>query len=84
MVSFLCHLFCFVEMHYSEEFIYMIQKYYGHTYREKYRRITRRLPLELGNKFKVIEDGIFTEFINESVSLSSFRIPRRIQPKSPT
>lgn len=59
----------------------MIQKYYGHTYREKYRRITRRLPLEPDYKFKVIEEGMFAEFINESVIILSFRVPTRIQPK---
>lgn len=45
----------------------MIQKYYGHTCREKYRRITRGIPLIPDRKFRVIEDGIFLEFINESV-----------------
>jgi hypothetical protein len=84
VVSFLCHLFCFVEMHYSEEFVYMIQKFYGHTYREKYRRITRGLPLESDHKFRVIEDGVFAEFINESVLPTLFRMSTAVLPRSPT
>ena len=56
-------------MHYSEEFVYMIQKFYGHTFREKYRRITRGIPLLPDRKFRVIEDAVFLEFINESVIL---------------
>jgi hypothetical protein len=54
-INFLCHLFCFIEVQYSEEFVYMIQKVYGHTFREKYRRITRRIPLIPDRKFRVID-----------------------------
>ncbi len=61
----------------------MIQKYYGHTYREKYRRITRGLPLESDLKFRVIEEGIFTEFINESVLTILFRMSTAVLRKWP-
>lgn len=64
VINFLCHLFCYIEVQYSEELVYMIQKVYGPTFREKYRRITRRIPLIPDRKFRVIDQAIFLDFIN--------------------
>lgn len=64
VVNFLCHLFCYVEVQYSEEFVYMIQKVYGYTFREKYRRITRRIPIIPDRKFRVVEEAAFLDFVN--------------------
>jgi hypothetical protein len=71
-------------MHYSEEFVYMIQKFYGHTYREKYRRITRGIPLLPDRRFRVIEEAVFLEFINESVPLAPLRTPTAVRWRSRT
>ena len=52
----------------------MIRKMYGFNFREKYRRITREMPLTQDKKFRVVDEGLFLDFINESVQLCLFRI----------
>lgn len=64
MLNFLGHLFCHIEVHYAEEFVYMIRKMYGLSFREKYRRITRDQPLTFDTKFKVIDGSLFEDLVN--------------------
>lgn len=33
IINFLGHLFCFIEIQYAEEFVYMIRKMYGLTFK---------------------------------------------------
>ena len=47
---------------------------YGFNFREKYRRITRDMTLMQDKKFRVVDEGLFLDFINESVQLCLFRI----------
>lgn len=69
ILNFLGHLFCYIEVHYAEEFVYMIRKMYGHTFKEKYKRITRGIPLSQDRRFKVVDEALFEDFINENVYL---------------
>ena len=73
VVNFLCHLFCYIEVEYCEEFLYMIRKMHGLTYREKYRRISKGLPYEAPKNPPVIDESVFLDFINENVIDSSLR-----------
>jgi hypothetical protein len=62
----------------------MIQKFYGHTAREKYRRITRGIPLTVDKRIRVVDENIFLDFINESVTHFLFRMPTQTRMKSCT
>jgi len=42
---------------------------YGLTFREKYRRITRGIPLTIDKKILVVDEPIFLDFIDENVHL---------------
>ena len=54
ILNFVGYLFCQIEVGYAEEFVYMIRKMYGLPYREKYKRITRNIPLNGNRSFKVV------------------------------
>lgn len=44
----------------------MIRKMYGLTFREKYRRITRNIPIIAEKKFRVIDEALFEDMVNNS------------------
>ena len=73
ILHFLGHLFCAIEVSYSEEFVYMIRKMFGLTFREKYKRITRRLPLAIDRGMRVVDSSLFEEMISDQVTFSLFR-----------
>ena len=77
ILHFLGHLFCAIEVNYSEEFVYLIRKMFGLTFREKYKRITRRLPLGSERGMRVVDSSLFEEMISDQVNNSLFR---RITP----
>lgn len=51
----------------------MIRKMYGHTFKEKYKRITRGIPLSQDRRFRVVDEALFEDFMNENVRLSLYR-----------
>ena len=73
ILHFLGHLFCTIEVNYSEEFVYMIRKMFGLTFREKYKRITRRLPFGSDRGRRVVDSSLFEEMISDQVSLFLYR-----------
>ena len=52
----------------------MIRKMYGLTFREKYRRITRNIPIIAEKKFRVIDEALFEDMVNDSVYILIFRM----------
>ena len=52
----------------------MIRKMYGLTFREKYRRITRDIPIVAEKKFRVIDEALFEDMVNDSVYILLFRM----------
>jgi hypothetical protein len=55
---------------------------YGLTFREKYRRITRKIPINMEKNLFIIDESIFLDFIDENVQLILFRVkPYVIQMK---
>jgi len=67
VLNFLGYLFCHIEVHYAEEFVYMIRKMYGLPFREKYKRITRKMSLVPNGKFKVVDESIFEDMVSDNV-----------------
>jgi hypothetical protein len=52
----------------------MIRKMYGLTFREKYRRVTRDIPIIAERKFRVIDEALFEDMVNDSVLDYLFRM----------
>jgi hypothetical protein len=73
ILNFLGHLFCHIEVNYAEEFVYMVRKTFGFTFREKYKRITRDMPLVQDRKFRVVDESLFEDLMNDQVYFYLFR-----------
>jgi hypothetical protein len=46
----------------------MIRRRYGLTFREKYRRISRNITFAVPQQFKVVDETILLDFINQNNS----------------
>lgn len=47
----------------------MIRKTYGLTFKEKYRRMTRRVAAGAEKRSRVVDETVFLDFINENVRM---------------
>ena len=45
----------------------MIRKMYGLPFREKYKRITRKMSLVPNSKFRVVDESIFEDMVSDNV-----------------